>query len=173
MPQYKPLPPLKLLQKLFELDVNGRLLCKERPHPHSRCRVGDEVGTLHPLGYRKVIINGSPYCVHRVIWFLAHGEDPGQMEVDHINRIKDDNRIENLRLATSSQNKWNRNCLAKSKSGHRGIRQRFWGQSYRWEASFRGKYIGNYKTLEEAVNAWESVVEPYTGEFFCLPQKPD
>jgi len=172
MSKSKPLPPLKLLQELFKIDSNGRLLCKQRVHPHSRLKPGDEVGTLHPSGYRKVIINGRPYCVHRIIWFLVYGEDPGKMEVDHINRIRDDNRTENLRLATSQQNKWNRGCLPESQSGYRGIRKRFWGQSYRWEVRFRRKYIGTYKTLEEAIGAWESVAKPHAGEFFVPAAKP-
>jgi hypothetical protein len=171
MSQYKPLPPLERLQELFEVDTNGRLLCKQRPHPHSRFRVGDEVGTLHPSGYRKIAINGSAYFVHRIIWFLMYGEDPGSMQIDHINRIRDDNRPENLRLATETQNKWNTVCQLNSATGYRGIRKRFWGQSYRWEVSFRRKYVGTYKTLEEAIEAWEEVVRPHAGEFFLPAQK--
>jgi hypothetical protein len=170
MTKYKPLPPLQVLQKLFSVNEDGRLLCKQRPHPHSRCKPGDEVGTLHPLGYRKVTINGSPYFVHRVIWFLVHGEDPGQMQVDHINRVRDDNRIENLRLVTGQQNKWNRDCFSGSQSGHRGIRRRFWGKSYKWEATFQGRYIGSYQTLDEAIEAWDREVRVVTGEFFCPQQ---
>ena len=172
MPQYKPLPQLERLNELFEVNSDGRLLCRTRPHAHSRSKVGDEVGTLHPSGYRKVAVDGTAYFVHRIVWFLIHGEDPGQMQIDHINRIRDDNRIENLRLATSQQNKWNRGPLPASRSGYRGIRKRFWGRSYRWEVSFKNKYVGTYKSLEEAIDAWESAAKPYAGEFFCPPQKP-
>jgi hypothetical protein len=104
-----------------------------------------------------------------VIWFLVYGEDPGQMQIDHINRTRDDNRTENLRLATSQQNKWNRKCLPGSASGYRGIRKRFWGKSHTWQVTVRGKYIGSYKTLEEAIAAWEEKARQYAGEFFCSP----
>lgn len=171
MSKYKPLPPLEQLRKLFEVDVDGRLLCKTRPHRHSRCKVGDEVGTLHPSGYRKVAVSGTAYFVHRIIWFLTHGEDPGAAQIDHINRIKDDNRPENLRLATSQQNKWNRSCLPHSRSGLRGIRKRFWGASYRWNVTVRGKYIGSFCSEQEAIAAWEQVVKPIAGEFFLPPSK--
>jgi hypothetical protein len=170
MTKYKPLPSIQRLEELFEIDAEGRLLCKSRPHPHSRCKIGDEVGTLHPSGYRKIVVDKTAYFTHRIIWFLTHKEDPNELQIDHINRIRNDNRPENLRLATSQQNKWNRGALPSSCSNYRGIRRRFWGRSYSWTVTFRRSHIGSYKTLQEAIEAWESLASKHAGEFFCPPE---
>ncbi len=56
---------------------------------------------------------------HHAVWVAAHGPIPPGLEIDHINRVRHDNRIENLRLATSSQNKVN--TASSPASGHRGV----------------------------------------------------
>ena len=67
---------------------------------------------------------------HRVAWLLHYKEEP-TMHLDHINRVKHDNRIVNLRQATQSQNAANRGC--------KGIRKR----NGRWHAQskYKGKHI--------------------------------
>ncbi len=67
---------------------------------------GKEAGHNHPNGYRFIRINKILYLAHRVAWLYMTGEWP-QREVDHRNQIKNDNRWENLRQATRSQNKGN------------------------------------------------------------------
>lgn len=74
--------------------------------------MGRPAGALLENGYRFIRITHDdrkkkPYLAHRLAWFYVYGEWPPD-EIDHINRIKDDNRIANLRLATSTQNKINR-----------------------------------------------------------------
>ena len=67
-------------------------------------KYGKEVGYLDKsTGYRYVEINGISYYSHRLIWFMHYGTWP-KGQIDHINGIKDDNRIENLREATASEN---------------------------------------------------------------------
>ena len=67
--------------------------------------VGKEAGCLHSDGCRIIGFNGKTYKAHRVAWFLHYGENPG--EIDHINGIRDDNRIENLRVVTHYENMQN------------------------------------------------------------------
>ncbi len=53
-----------------------------------KCTKGKEAGTLERMGYRKIIIDRTPYKSHRLAWFYVHAVWPGE-ELDHINRIKD------------------------------------------------------------------------------------
>ena len=96
---------------------------------------------------------------HRLLWLLLKGDIPVGMEMDHINRDRIDNRIENLRLVTRSQNMMNRNKVHKnSRSPYKGVCLRTKirnGKIYQfWEAyiSINGKhtYIGQAPTDVEA-----------------------
>ena len=117
----KPLPPLERLQELFDLYASGILLYKKKAHRCSRRKIGDEAGYLDHEGYRKVFVDGGRYFAHRIIWFLTYGEDPGDMQVDHINMIKDDNHLSNLRLCNHAQNCLNVNLKPTNTSGIRGV----------------------------------------------------
>lgn len=66
---------------------------------------GSDVKSKH---YRKIGINGTRYLTHRIIWIMFNGSIPPKMEIDHINRDHTDNRIENLRLVSRSQNSLNK-----------------------------------------------------------------
>lgn len=71
-------------------------------------------------GYLMTSIFGKKYQVHRLAWLYVYGEFPKHM-LDHINRIRDDNRIENLREVTVKQNNENISLRSHNTSGHRGV----------------------------------------------------
>ena len=58
-------------------------------------------------GYEYVSIDGKSKIAHRLIWQVFNGEIPEGMEIDHINTDRLDNRLDNLRLVTPSENKRN------------------------------------------------------------------
>lgn len=60
---------------------------------------GDIAGRKNHDGYIHVSVFGKTYSGHRLAWFLHYGEFP-ELDIDHINRDRSDNRICNLRLAT-------------------------------------------------------------------------
>ena len=84
---------------------------------------GQPAGTLHGAGYRKVSLDGQGYLVHRIVWALVMGCDPGDCQVDHIDGDRLNNNPRNLRLVDRSSN--GVNALS-----HRDSRSRFRGVSY-------------------------------------------
>jgi hypothetical protein len=88
-----------------------------------RARVGDIVGTPNGDGYLAVRIGGRKYLVHRIIWLWMTGEWPAP-ECDHEDTFKANNRWDNLRLATGSQNNANKDVRADNKSGSKASRDR-------------------------------------------------
>lgn len=126
-------------------------------------RAGTMAATvLNQKGYRRIRIDGSTYQQHRVIWFLLKGEWP-KNELDHINRCRHDNRIENLREATISQQRGNSKLNSRNKLGVRGV----CFYNGRYQAEIRNKRIGRFKTLEEARSAYERAAHAYYGPFYA------
>lgn len=77
--------------------------------PSNRVRAGDQAGGLDSKsGYKVLRYKGVLYQAHRIIYEMHYGSIPEGMQIDHINRVRDDNRVYNLRLVTSQENKWNR-----------------------------------------------------------------
>ena len=73
-----------------------------------RLKVGDKAGDIDGTGYRRVMMGKQHYKMHRLIWIMFNGDIPQGLIVDHIDRNKANNRIENLRLASKSANNRNR-----------------------------------------------------------------
>jgi hypothetical protein len=101
----------ELLRSLFLYDpVTGRLFHKAN---RRRVKAGSYAdSTRRADGYRQVALrlDGKQYQLkaHRVAWILAHGAIPDGLQIDHINGIRDDNRLCNLRLVTQRENDQNR-----------------------------------------------------------------
>jgi hypothetical protein len=68
---------------------------------------GSPAGCLRRGGYTQVQIGRHQYRAHRLAWYLHHGQDPGDLQVDHINRDRSDNRACNLRLVDARGNRLN------------------------------------------------------------------
>ncbi len=73
----------------------------------NRVKVGDIPSHVNGEGYVNFRVNGILHKAHRLAWLYMHGEWPSG-QLDHINGIRTDNRICNLRIATNSQNQQNR-----------------------------------------------------------------
>lgn len=125
---------------------------------------GDEAGFASAYGYRQVRVFGATRLAHRVCWLLHYGEWPDG-EIDHINRVRTDNRICNLRVVPKSINQQNkRSAQRNSASGILGVTQLPNG---RWRANIRAngkdRHIGTFATSQEAGEAYmaaKSVLHP-------------
>lgn len=104
MKQY---PTQDQLLELFEYK-DGNLYW--RKSYRGSVKAGDLAGTTKRDGkhYFTVTVSQKKFSVHRIVWIMLNGDIPNGLEIDHINRDKYDNRIENLRLFTKSQNSLNK-----------------------------------------------------------------
>lgn len=117
-----------------------------------RIEIGRIAGTLHHTDYVYIEIAGKSYAAHRLAWLYIHGCWPVN-KIDHRNRVRNDNRQENLREATNAQNAQNAPCR-KNKSGYAGVHYTHgWFQA---RISVDGKRcnIGCYPTPELANAAY-------------------
>ena len=107
-------------------------------------------GTIMRSGYIGVLIFGKRYLAHRVAWALAYQAWP-EHQIDHINGIKTDNRIENLRLATNAQNGKNYGANKTNTSGIKGVS--WCKQTQKWRAFIRvdGKQLDKGRHLNKDV----------------------
>lgn len=125
---------------------------------NSRARKGQEVGTLLDTGYRQIRYQGKTWKTHVLAWFLHHGVWP--KELDHKNHVRDDNRLDNLREVTRSQN--NHNCTKPNKTGFKGVQTTKHG---RFQAMIRikgkKKYLGTFDTPELAHERYLQESERY------------
>ena len=163
--QRKILPDLETLDRLLRLDPETGILWWRVKVP--KMRPGGYAGSARgSRGYRSIMICGILYPVHRVVWKLHWREEPPEY-IDHENRVRTDNRPENLRVATAAENQANAKTPRNNTSGIKGVCYHK-GQKA-WMASFRlnGKdvYLGCYSTREEAGAVVQAAREKAHGEF--------
>lgn len=87
----------------------GLLYWKKSPAPCMKNKLKDAAGTIDGAGYVSIHFNNKLYKGHRIAWYLQYGHWPtSKEEIDHINGIRTDNRISNMRLVNRSLNQKNR-----------------------------------------------------------------
>ena len=136
-----------------------------KPRARSSVKAGKQFGS-YANGYRIGKLRGKSYYEHRLIWLYHYGEWPKD-QIDHINGVRDDNRIENLREATRQQNSFNRKSEKDSASNYKGVT---WHKQHKkWQAQhrYRGKtyYLGLYETEEDAADAYRKATENLHKEY--------
>jgi hypothetical protein len=130
-------------------------------------RAGAVAGCVCVHGYVVIRIDGQLYRSSRLAWLHERGEWPAD-EIDHKSRERKDDRFENLRAATASQNMANRTSRG-SASGARGV----WIDHSRKNKKFCAKicvnrrqiHLGKFATLEAASHAYEAAARQYFGDF--------
>jgi len=153
MSKHKPLPSQAELQHLFNYDPEtGLFYWKNPPKPNHKRLLGKVAGNLDK-GYINIKVNKKLWRAHRLAWMFIYGKDPADKQIDHINNNKSDNRINNLRLVTNSQNQMN---LPDSCSKGKGYT--YLEHLQKWKAAIKVNgvttYLGLFDTAEEARQAY-------------------
>ena len=128
--------------------------------------------SVNSQGYRQVHVDRVGYKAHRLAWFYVYGVWP-QLGLDHINGIKHDNRIANLREATRQQNrlnsrKWRTNH---KKSKYHGVAYFNVSGQTGWRGKFGKKHSPVYATEEEAHEFYLNELRKFSADH-SLPQHP-
>ena len=170
--KFKPYPSQEQLHELFEYcedNISQPLIRKIITC--NRVKIGDVAGCLNKsktnAGYYAIKIYGKNHQLHRIVWIYHNGDIPDEMQVDHIDGNPLNNQIENLRLATQSQNNYNRKKQSNNTSGVKGV---VWSkQMKKWRAQIRinnkDKFIGLFHTIEEAEAAVIAARKNLHGDF--------
>ena len=150
-----------LLHELLEYR-EGKLFSKKQ---RGRISVGQKVGSIKPHGYEVVGINKKTYLSHRIIYMMHYGFMPKYL--DHIDGNPSNNRIENLREATLSQNQYNSKIPKNNTSGIKGVN---WDKSKnKWRARVivnkRTMYVGLFKDIADASKAIKAFREKQHKDF--------
>jgi hypothetical protein len=159
------------------IDYNpdtGIFTWKRREEFHQRIKTwntrfaGKTTGNIRENGYVVVTINCIGYLAHRLAWFYVYGVWPPE-HIDHKDTVKNNNKIDNLREATPSQNKQNRGAQKNNTSGYKGVFVYIKGNHVRYLANIKvnGEMIrlGGYLTAEKAYAAYCKAEKRYFGEF--------
>ena len=111
-------------------------------------------GAKHSRGYLQMMINRKLFYMHRIAWLYVYGEFP-TYQIDHKNRIRDDNRWCNLLGGTKTNNQRNRSIASNNTSGVIGVRYRTTNDKWQATINTNGKRIslGHFKHKEEAIVA--------------------
>lgn len=114
--------------------------------------LGNVAGTINGAGYLQISLQGKTYLAHRLAWFYTYGVWPKRL--DHRDRIRTHNWMDNLREATQSQNAFHTKRNASNITGVRGVNLE--GNRYRASIYYQGKKInlGRHDTIEQARAAY-------------------
>jgi hypothetical protein len=159
------------LKKTFYYD-NGFLIRRENSGRWGHLPAGSIIGGVGARGYHETRVDGVTYVVHRLIWLYHYGYLP-ENDIDHINRNRADNRIENLREVSHQCNLRNIGIAINNTSGIKGVsycqKRRQW-RAY-LKADQKNIFLGRFCDFFEAVAA-RLAAEQCLGWFECDMKSP-
>jgi hypothetical protein len=146
------------LKAYLHYDPNTGIFAAKKTY--GKKPAGRQLGSINSGGHLQISVLGRCYTAQRLAWFYMHGEWPNGV-IDHINRVKTDNRFCNLRCVSYSHNALNTE-YSRSKAKVRGV-------TYLppWKATIqidgKCKTLGRFHTLEEAVAARKAAEQAFVG----------
>lgn len=162
-------PPTDDVREWLSYDpATGVFRWRRAPNGAQKC--GEIAGRVHAeTGYRTIFVLGRSYTAGRLAWWFVHNEWP-QHDIDHENRNRGDDRIDNLRIATRTQNARNRKCRRENATALKGVSLH--KQSQRWRARIKvgekNWSLGLFASPEAAARAYDAAATQHFGEFAHL-----
>ena len=146
-------------------DIRPERLCKTWNKSHAGKVAGTPLKCEH-TSYIQVRLNDRHYLAHRLAWLWVYGEWPEE-EIDHRDGDGANNRWENLRPASSSQNKQNTQRRRDNRSGFKGVSWIAEKSRFRAEIKIAGKarHLGYFRTAEAAHAAYSNAARDVFGDF--------
>lgn len=164
------LPSQTVLHEWFSYDPKtGEFRWIKEPRTIGPC-LGKVAGTTRENGYIFISVPGyGQIGAHRLAWIYVHGLTIGGAEIDHRDTNPGNNAIDNLRLATSSEQKQNKKVQSNNRSGLKGAYYHACHKGKKWRSQIKvdGKpiFLGYFHTPEEAHAAYAAAAERHFGQF--------
>lgn len=156
------LPSVDRLRYLFSYNEEKGILTRNISRGNKSR--GSVVGVKSTHGHLNVEIDGKSYGVHRIIWKMHYLIEPSA-DIDHRDHNEQNNKIDNLRLATVSHNLANSRIYKCNKTGFKGVE--FRGGKFIARIRYQGKsiWLGHASTVIEAHKLYKAAAIKYFGEF--------
>lgn len=146
----------------YDSEIGGLVwIAHSNPAHPGRAKIGSRVGGDDGHGYLMCKLLGSSFKVHQVVWLMHKGQFPGS-PIDHRDRNRRNNRIENLRLASDQQNMVN---TKKSLRPYCGVSKAPTGFNARIQVGGKKIYLGFFTSADEAASAYRAACKQIHGEF--------
>lgn len=130
-----------------------------------RGHIGKAAGCISKQsGYVLIKIDGKLYMAHRLAWLHAHGCWPSN-RTDHVNGVRSDNRLSNLREANPSQNGANRRLTERNSLGLKGVSRRYGKYRATIIKDYKQIFLGSFDSPEDAHRAYVDAAKRLYGEF--------
>lgn len=175
--QHTEMPNLEYLRSVLDYNPEtGDFRWKK--NAGTRAKIGDiACKKIDANGYYVIGLDSKLYKAHRLAYYISYGIEPTGFEVDHINQIRHDNKICNLRLATRSQNQRNVKTRKTSSTGYKCIQLRTDPEGYSFyhiRVSFNGKRYAKRissiipNALQQAIQYRDNLIKELHGDFANL-----
>jgi len=152
------------LKSLLVYDAESGVFRWRVDRSNKKC--GQIAGYVNPtMGYVQIGVDYKLHSGHRLAWLYVNGRWPASQHLDHVNGDRADNRIDNLREASASQNIANSKLSKANKTGFKGVslnRNRFVAQIMVGRKTIR---LGSFSVLEDAYQTYSDASRRYFGEF--------
>jgi hypothetical protein len=154
------------LRELLHYEPKTGLFVWIYQHKKSARMLGKQAGSQDNMGYLQIKIDGLQHKSHRLAWLYVYGSWPDK-QIDHINGDSQNNRIENLRQATASQNRANSKLNKDNKSRFKGAHLRVGNRKYQAMIKINGRsrHLGIFTSPEDAHAAYCAAASKLFGKF--------
>lgn len=171
--------PLEYFEECFDYQKDtGHLIWKVRPLTHFKTQYSCNswntkysntiAGSYDKDGYLTILLCKKRYRAHKIVWLLNYKEWPAN-NLDHIDRKSANNKLNNLRIATCSENNCNRKKPSNNTSGQKGVE--YYPNKKKWRVRIQkdGKRIsqGYFKNFEDAKQCYLEASKRIHGEYAC------